>query len=114
MCFDGVPKVGEWVGERLAGLLADCGAPAGWDPRFSPHLILLFSTPELMGDATVPASAGTAGRAPLALVGPACPTQLRVFLQTLSIADDVLAVSVIGVFYSKSIHDPRYGMIRAL
>ncbi|MEU5211169.1 nucleotide disphospho-sugar-binding domain-containing protein [Streptomyces sp. NPDC020742] len=69
--FDGVPKVGEWVGERLAGLLADCGAPAGWDPRFSPHLILLFSTPELMGDATVPASAGTAGRAPLALVGPA-------------------------------------------
>ena len=39
----------------------------------------------------------------LALVGPACPTQLRVFLLTLSIADDVVAVSVIGVFYSESI-----------
>ena len=26
----------------------------------------------------------------MALVGPACPTQLRVFLLTLSIADDVL------------------------
>jgi Na+/H+ antiporter NhaA len=40
----------------------------------------------------------------LALVGPSCPTQLRVFLLTLSIADDVLAVSVIGIFYSESIH----------
>ena len=39
----------------------------------------------------------------LALVGPACPTQLRVFLLTLSIADDVVAVTVIGVVYSDSI-----------
>jgi Na+/H+ antiporter NhaA len=39
----------------------------------------------------------------LALVGPACPTQLRVFLLTLSIADDVVAVSVIGVVYSDSV-----------
>ncbi len=39
----------------------------------------------------------------LALVGPACPTQLRVFLLTLSIADDVVAVSVIGIVYSDSI-----------
>ena len=36
----------------------------------------------------------------LALVGPACPTQLRVFLLTLSIADDVVAVTVIGAVYS--------------
>jgi Na+/H+ antiporter NhaA len=39
----------------------------------------------------------------LALVGPACPTQLRVFLLTLSIADDVVAVTVIGVVYSDSV-----------
>jgi Na+/H+ antiporter NhaA len=39
----------------------------------------------------------------LALVGPACPTQLRVFLLTLSIADDVVAVTVIGAVYSESI-----------
>jgi Na+/H+ antiporter NhaA len=39
----------------------------------------------------------------LALVGPACPTQLRVFLLTLTIADDAVAVTVIGVFYSESI-----------
>jgi Na+/H+ antiporter NhaA len=39
----------------------------------------------------------------LALIGPACPTQLRVFLLTLSIVDDIAAITVIGVFYSDSI-----------
>ena len=39
----------------------------------------------------------------LALVGPACPTQLRVFLLTLTIADDVVAVAVIGAVYSGAI-----------
>jgi Na+/H+ antiporter NhaA len=36
----------------------------------------------------------------MAIVGPACPTQLRVFLLTLSIVDDIVAISVIGVAYS--------------
>ncbi|WUF65168.1 glycosyltransferase [Streptomyces decoyicus] len=48
--FDGVPKVGEWVAQRIAALLAASGAPSGWDPRFSPHLVLVFSTPALIGD----------------------------------------------------------------
>lgn len=39
----------------------------------------------------------------LALVGPACPAQLRVFLLTLSIADDAVAVTVIGVAYSDAL-----------
>jgi Na+/H+ antiporter NhaA len=39
----------------------------------------------------------------LALVGPSSSTQLRVFLLTMTIADDVLAVSIIGVVYSESI-----------
>ncbi len=39
----------------------------------------------------------------MAIVGPACPTQLRVFLLTLSIVDDIVAISVIGIFYSDSI-----------
>ena len=38
----------------------------------------------------------------LALVGPACPTQLRVFLLTLTVIDDIVAVTVIGVVYSSS------------
>ncbi|MGW0875538.1 glycosyltransferase [Streptomyces sp. NPDC002740] len=48
----GLPKVGEWLDGRLAALRSAIGDPAGdADPRFSPHLVLAFSTPELAGDA---------------------------------------------------------------
>ncbi|WP_418278030.1 Na+/H+ antiporter NhaA [Isoptericola jiangsuensis] len=39
----------------------------------------------------------------LALVGPTMSNQLRVFLLTLSVVDDFLAVTVIGVFYSEGV-----------
>lgn len=39
----------------------------------------------------------------LALVGPKSPTQLRVFLLTLAIVDDIVAISVIGVAYSETL-----------
>lgn len=39
----------------------------------------------------------------LAIVGPGCSTQLRIFLLTLSIVDDIIAISVIGTVYSESI-----------
>jgi NhaA family Na+:H+ antiporter len=39
----------------------------------------------------------------LALVGPRCPTQLRVFLLSLSVVDDIGALSAIAVFYSDEI-----------
>jgi len=39
----------------------------------------------------------------MAIVGPACPTQLRVFLLTLSIVDDIVAISVIGIVYSDAL-----------
>ena len=39
----------------------------------------------------------------LALVGPRFSTQLRIFLLTLTVIDDVIAVTVIGVAYSDSI-----------
>ncbi len=41
----------------------------------------------------------------LALVGPRASTQLRIFLLTLAIVDDIVAITVIGVFYSDEI-DP--------
>lgn len=54
--FADFPKVGEWVAGQISGLLAEFGAarggPAGradWDPRFSERLVLVFSTPELVG-----------------------------------------------------------------
>lgn len=39
----------------------------------------------------------------LALVGPAVSTQLRIFLLTLTVVDDIVAVTVIGAVYSDSI-----------
>jgi Na+/H+ antiporter NhaA/protein-disulfide isomerase len=39
----------------------------------------------------------------LVLVGPKASTQLRVFLLTMTIADDLMAVTIIGVIYSESI-----------
>ncbi|WP_353507593.1 Na+/H+ antiporter NhaA, partial [Intrasporangium sp.] len=40
----------------------------------------------------------------LALVGPTTSTQLRVFLLTLTVADDIVAVSVIGLVYSDELN----------
>lgn len=39
----------------------------------------------------------------MALVGPSVSTQLRIFLLTLTVIDDIVAVSVIGIVYSDSI-----------
>jgi Na+/H+ antiporter NhaA len=39
----------------------------------------------------------------MALVGPAVSTQLRIFLLTLTVIDDIVAVSVIGVVYSEGL-----------
>lgn len=40
----------------------------------------------------------------LALIGPRFSTQLRIFLLTLTVIDDIVAVTVIGVAYSGTIH----------
>jgi Na+/H+ antiporter NhaA len=42
----------------------------------------------------------------LALVGPAVSTQLRIFLLTLTVIDDIVAVSVIGLVYSDELSWP--------
>ncbi|MFI1366214.1 glycosyltransferase [Streptomyces griseochromogenes] len=48
--YDGLPKVAEWLRERLTELRTRIGDPAQTaDPRYSPHLLLVFSTPELIG-----------------------------------------------------------------
>ncbi|MFI5978227.1 glycosyltransferase [Streptomyces sp. NPDC051452] len=48
--YDGLPKVAAWLRLRLAELRTRIGDPAGHtDPRSSPHLLLVFSTPELIG-----------------------------------------------------------------
>ncbi|MEV6016641.1 glycosyltransferase [Streptomyces sp. NPDC051997] len=61
----GLPRVTEWLAERLADLRRSVGDPAGdTDPRFSPHLVLAFSTAELAGRPAV------ARGGPIRWVGP--------------------------------------------
>jgi Na+:H+ antiporter, NhaA family len=40
----------------------------------------------------------------LAVTGPALPAALRAFLLTLAVVDDLVAIVIIGVFYSDSVH----------
>ncbi|MFI9270964.1 glycosyltransferase [Kitasatospora sp. NPDC052896] len=62
--LDGMPLVDAWVSGLLADLRRRIGDPAATnDPRFSPRLVLAFSTPELTGPVTVPAG-------PIRFVGP--------------------------------------------
>jgi Na+/H+ antiporter NhaA len=42
----------------------------------------------------------------LALFGPRCPDRLRLFLLTLAIVDDIGAISVMALFYSRDLHLP--------
>jgi MGT family glycosyltransferase len=50
-----VPKMGDWLRDRLRELLRDAGLDATqaatFDPRFSPHLVLAMTTHELVGPA---------------------------------------------------------------
>ncbi|WP_416974755.1 glycosyltransferase [Streptomyces sp. 4F14] len=46
-----LPKVREWIDARLGELRKAVGDPSkATDPRFSPHLVIGFSTPELAGE----------------------------------------------------------------
>ncbi|MBB4921424.1 UDP:flavonoid glycosyltransferase YjiC (YdhE family) [Kitasatospora kifunensis] len=63
--LEGMPLVDAWISGLLTELRSRLGDPAGsGDPRFSPHLILAFTTLELTGPI-----AGPAG--PIRFVGPA-------------------------------------------
>ncbi|MCF2530957.1 glycosyltransferase [Yinghuangia soli] len=52
--FEGFPKVHAWVRDRICAVAADAGLDDGWDPRFSRHLVLIFSTPVLAGTESEP------------------------------------------------------------
>ncbi|MER6129471.1 glycosyltransferase [Streptomyces sp. NPDC001795] len=61
----GMPKVAAWLDTLLSDLRGRVGDPSGTaDPRFSPHLVLAYSSPEFVGRA-----ARTDG--PIRYVGPA-------------------------------------------
>ncbi|MGW5715241.1 nucleotide disphospho-sugar-binding domain-containing protein [Amycolatopsis sp. NPDC003865] len=49
------PKVRDWLAARLADLCRRHGVPSGVDPRFSPHLVIAFTTAVLAGPTAAPA-----------------------------------------------------------
>jgi MGT family glycosyltransferase len=52
-----LPQVRDWLTAQLAALRARIGDPtAVHDPRFSPHLVLAFTTKALAADSTIPAT----------------------------------------------------------
>ncbi|HEX6686187.1 MAG TPA: Na+/H+ antiporter NhaA [Candidatus Limnocylindrales bacterium] len=74
-----------------------------------PALIYLAFNPEgpAMHGWGVPISTDTAFVVGiLALFGPRCPDQLRLFLLTLAIADDVGAIAIMAVFYTDEVSVP--------
>ena len=66
----GVPTVSSWMRERIADLCTDLGHPdlaaAGFDPRYSPRLVVEYSTRALVGDIAT-------DRPQLVFVGPVAP-----------------------------------------
>ncbi|GAB2595355.1 Na+/H+ antiporter NhaA [Pseudactinotalea suaedae] len=82
-----VPLVAGLVGVALPALIylaiAGAEAPRGWG------VVIGTDTAFLLGV--------------LALVGPAMSNQLRVFLLTLTVVDDFLAVSIIGIVYTEDL-----------
>ncbi|MEU5429611.1 glycosyltransferase [Streptomyces olivoreticuli] len=60
----GMPKVEEWIHGLLAGLRSTLGDPSRThDPRFSPDLVLAFTTTALTGECTAPAQTRFVGPA---------------------------------------------------
>jgi UDP:flavonoid glycosyltransferase YjiC (YdhE family) len=53
--LDAVPQVRQWRGGLLTALQHRFGDPAGGDPRFSPHLVIAYTTIALTGEPAVPA-----------------------------------------------------------
>ncbi|MER8184973.1 glycosyltransferase [Kitasatospora sp. NPDC094015] len=72
--LDGMPLVDAWISGLLADLRARLGSPdAAGDLRFSPHLVLAFTTPELTGPIARPGPVRFVGPSLTARPGAAFP-----------------------------------------
>ncbi|MHA7279858.1 Na+/H+ antiporter NhaA [Arthrobacter sp. MDT2-2] len=69
------------------------------------YAVINLSSPEtLQGWATPTATDIAFAVAVLAIVGSHLPSALRIFLLTLAVVDDLLAITIIAVFYSDDLH----------
>jgi MGT family glycosyltransferase len=52
--FRELPKVDAWIRGHVSALSAEAGLPDGPDPRFSPHLVIAFTSAFFLGDRSYP------------------------------------------------------------
>jgi zeaxanthin glucosyltransferase len=102
--YRGLPKVEQWVQDRLAGLWTGAGLPGTppHDLRFSPHQVLAFTSEALMGPACTPAAVTFVGPALKARPGTPFPWHRvdpgrRLVLVTMG----TLAMDVAAGFYRR-------------
>ncbi len=68
------------------------------------YALINLGSPDTLGGWAIPAATDIAfAVAVLAIVGRGLPPALRVFLLTLAVVDDLLAISIIAVFYSEGL-----------
>ncbi len=56
-----LPGVDGWVEARVSALSTECGLGSGFDPRFSPHLVLVCSCAALIGPLPLPGNVALIG-----------------------------------------------------
>jgi NhaA family Na+:H+ antiporter len=91
------------LGDRQTVLVPALGALGGMVVPIAIYLSFNWGTEAAHGWGIVMSSDTAFVLGLLALFGPRCPDQLRLFLLALAVVDDVAAVTVMAVFYSDSV-----------
>ena len=84
-----------------------CGAVGGMLLPIAIYLLVNHSGPAAHGWGIVMSSDTAFVLGILALFGPRCPDQLRLFLLALAVVDDVGAITVMAVFYTEDVRPGR-------
>ena len=89
------------IGTAIVPVLAAAGGVAV--PALF-YVLITFHDPELLRGWAIPTATDIAfAVAVLAIIGSHLPSPLRIFLLTLAVVDDLIAIAIIAIFYTESI-----------
>jgi len=89
------------IGTAIVPVLAAAGGVAV--PALL-YVLITFHDPELLRGWAIPTATDIAfAVAVLAIIGSHLPSPLRIFLLTLAVVDDLIAIAIIAIFYTESI-----------